>query len=187
MKTKTYLRLSLSIPFLVWGFCLAIFLIWSKLLPDGSGFNGPEGPVMIILLPLLFYVFGIIGWLIPYLVLAVILFFWSFRSKAETLMKIFALSPWVMALFVLILTNVLSIGNAGWSEFSSNPTTNALLFLGSNVLYAVLTLFWGYICVGIGYGSYKLLLRRGFIQAEQGIASMPLNEPLTEGRMKGSA
>lgn len=176
MKTKTYLRLALLIPFLVWVICAAIFAIWSKLLPDGPGFNGSEGPVMIVLLPLLFYVFGIIGWLIPYLLLAVILFIWSFRSPAQSLMKIFAWSPVAMALFVLVFVNILSGGNASLTEFLANPTTNARDFLGSAALYAGLTLFWGYVCVGIAYGIYKILKQREFIKDEELIPSAPLNQ-----------
>jgi hypothetical protein len=176
MKTKTYLQLALLIPFMVWVICFVIFVIWSKLAPNGSGFNGSEGPVMIVMLPLLFYVFGIIGWLIPYVVLAVILFIWSFSGKAQTLMKGFALSPLIMAIFVLILVNVLSIGSTDVNQFLANPTSNAADFLGSNAWYGVLTLVWGYICVGIGYAIYKILQRRGVIKEEEVIASMPLHE-----------
>jgi hypothetical protein len=176
MKTKTYLRLSLLIPFVVWVICVAIFVIWSKLAPEGPGFDGSEGIVMIVMLPLLFYVFGIIGWLIPYVVLAVILLIWSFRSQAQTLMKVLALSPLVMAIFVLILVNVLSIGTGDLNQFLANPTANAGDFLGSNALFAVLTLVWGYLCVAIGYGIYKILQRRGLVSDEEVIVSVPLSE-----------
>jgi hypothetical protein len=176
MKTKSYLRLSLLIPFLVWVICLVIFIVWSKLFPNSPGVDGSEGMINIVLLPLLFYVFGIIGWLLPYLMLALILFLWSFRSRSQVLMKMFALSPLVMTILVLILVNVLSIGNGGWSLFSPNPTTNAPDILGSNALFAVLTLLWGYICVGIGYGIYKILQRQGFIKEEVVITPAPLNQ-----------
>jgi hypothetical protein len=177
MKTKTYLRLSLWTPFLVWVICTVIFAIWSRVAPDGPGSDGSEGPVMIILLPLLFYVFGIIGWLIPYLLLSMILLIWSFRSQAQTLMKVFALSPLVMAMFVLILVNVLSIGSTDMSQFLTDPTSNAADFLGSNALFTILTLVWGYVCVGIGYAIYKILQKRGVIKDEEMVASTPLNEP----------
>lgn len=176
MKTKAYLRLSLLIPFFVWVICTAIFVTWIKLLPDGPGFNGPEGPLMIILFPLMFYVFGIIGWLIPYLLLSVILFVWSFRNKADTLLRVFAWSPVVMAMFVLVFVNLLSIGTTSLTEFLSNPAATARDFLGSTALYVGLTLLWGYACVGIGYGIYKLLQHRGFMEDEETMVSVPLNE-----------
>lgn len=174
MKTKTYLRLSLLIPFFVWVICPAIFMIWIKLFPNSSGLREPGGIVNVVPLALLFYVFGIIGWFLPYLLLALILFIWSFRSQSPVLMKGFALSPLVMTILVLIVVNALSIGNGGRSLFSPNPTTNALGILGSNALFAVLTLVSGYICVGIGYGFYKLLQRDGFIKDEEMITTIPL-------------
>jgi hypothetical protein len=174
MKTKTYLRLSLLIPFFVWVICLAIFIIWSKLFPNSSGFSESGGIVNVVPMALLFYVFGIIGWLLLYILLALILLIWSFRSQSQVLMKGFTLSPLVMTILVLIIVNALSIGNGGWSQVSSNPTTNASDLLGSNALFAGLTIVWGYICVGIGYGFYKLLQRGGFIKDEEMIATTPL-------------
>jgi phosphate/sulfate permease len=91
-------------------------------------------------------------------------------------MKLYALSPLVMTLLVLILVNVLTIGNGGWNLLSSNPTANALGILGSNALFAGLTLLWGYICVGIGYGIYKLLQLQGFIKEEAVVTTTPLHQ-----------
>ncbi len=176
MNTKNYLRLSLLIPFFVWVVCLAIFVIWSALFPDGPNMDVSGGIVNIVFLPLLFYVFGIIGWLLPYLVLALILFLWSFRGRSELLMKAFALSPLVMTLLVLILVNALSIGDGGSNLFSSNQTENALYILGSNALFGVLSLFWGYVCVGIGYVIYKVLQQREFVKDEETITTVPLYE-----------
>lgn len=176
MKTKTYLRLSLLIPFLVWVICVAIFFIWSEVAPDGPGFDDSEGTLMFVLLALIFYVFGIIGWFIPYLLLSVILVVWSFRTNAQTLMKVFALSPAIMALIVLIFVNALSLGDANVNQFLSDPGGNVQNFLGTNVWYAAITLFWGYLCVGIGYGIYKFLQRQGFIRQDEVISSLPLNE-----------
>lgn len=176
MKTKTYLRLSLLIPFFVWVICLSIFIIWSALFPNSTGTDGPEGIVNLVFLPLLFYVIGILGWLLPYLLLALILFGWSFRSRSAVLMKGFALSPLAMTIIILILVNALSIGDGGWSQFSPNPTTTALYGLGFNALFGFLTLFWGYICVAFGYGFYKLLQLGGFIKEEDIITIAPVHE-----------
>ncbi len=132
MKTKNYLRLSLLIPFLVWLVCLLIFVTWSNLAPNSLGMDGSEGIAGIALLPLLFYLFGIIGWLLPYLLLALILFLWSFRGQSHILMKAFALSPLVMTVFILIFVNALSLGDGGRNLFSSNPTGNVLDILNKS-------------------------------------------------------
>ena len=98
MRTTTYLRLSLFIPFLVWGICLLLFILWSKVASDTPEPNGPHILTGLILWTFLFYVFGIIGWFVPYLLLALILLILSFRSRAEVLMKVFAFAPLAMAL-----------------------------------------------------------------------------------------
>jgi len=72
MKPLTYFRLALSFPYILWGICALIFLFVSKLEISGN-WN-------IVLMPLLFYVFGIILWFIPYTALAIGMWIWS-RNK----------------------------------------------------------------------------------------------------------
>ena len=178
MKTTTYLRLSLLIPILVWGVCLLILIVWGKIAPDGPGLDGSESIVNIVLLPLMFYVFGIVGWFLPYLLLSLILLIWSFRSQAQILMKVFALSPLAMAVFIFAFLTMLSIGKEDWNTFRSSSTMSAENFFGTTLLLVILSLVWGYVCVGIGYGIYKLLQRTRLIRDEAVTSSMPLNEPV---------
>jgi len=176
MKTKTFLRLSLLTPFLVWGICVLFFLIWSAF--DGSGPVANESTMVgIILWSVLFYVFGIIGWFLPYLLLSIVLLVWSFRSRAEVLMKVFAFSPVAMAILIVIFLSMISMSTQDWDMFSSNPLANAENFFGSPLWFVILTLVWGYVCVGVGFGVYKILQRRGFIKDEAITTSVPLPEP----------
>jgi hypothetical protein len=174
MKTTTYLRWSLLIPFLVWGFCLLFFLGLSAL-PESI----TSSAVMnLIALPLMFYVFGIIGWFLPYLLLAVILLLWSFKGQPRTHLAAFALSPFAMTVLVMIVVSFLSLGNENPTFSASNLLQNAGIFLGTNILFALVSLVWGYICVGTGYGIYKILQRAGFIREELEMDSRSLNEPI---------
>jgi hypothetical protein len=177
MKTKTFLRLSLLIPFLVWGICILFFVLWS-----GSDSNGPvanESTIVgIILWTILFYVFGIIGWFLPYVLLAMVLLIWSLRGRAQTLMNVFALSPVAMAVLIVIFLSVISASSQDWDMFLSNPLVSAENFFGSPLWFVILTLLWGYICVGVGFGIYKILQRRGFIRDEVIPDSMLVHEPL---------
>jgi hypothetical protein len=166
MKTTTYLRLSLLIPFLVWGLCGLFFIIWSALSPNRSETSGASVILEIILWMILFYVVGILGWFLPYLFLSLILLAWSFRSRAEVLMKVFALSPVAMAMLIMIFVWVLSIGGADGNTLSSIPGTTIEGFLGSYGWFAILALVWGYICVGVGFGIYKLFRHRRIIRDE---------------------
>lgn len=176
MKTTTYLRLSLLTPFLVWGICVLFFIVWSA--SDSSGPVANESTIAgIILWSILFYVFGIIGWFLPYLLLSLVLLIWSFRSRAEVLMKVFAWSPVAMAILIVIFLSIISMSTQDWDMFLSNPMANPENFFGSPLWFVILTLIWGYICVGIGFGIYKILQRRGFIRDEVITPSVPLNEP----------
>jgi hypothetical protein len=131
----------------------------------------------ILLWAMLFYVFGIIGWFLPYLLLAITLLIWSFRGRVQTLMKVFALSPVAMVILIVIFLSVISASTQDWDMFASNPLANTENFFGSTLWFVILTLAWGYICVGIGFGIYKILQQRGLIKDEAIPASMPLPEP----------
>ena len=173
MKTTTYLRLSLLIPFLVWAVCLLFFIIWSRIDAHGPETNGANIISGLILWSVLFYVFGIIGWFLPYLLLSLTLLVWSFRSRAQVLIRVFALSPVAMTILIVIFMSILSVGSQDWNMFSSNPATDFENFFGSSLWFAIITLLWGYICVAIGFGIYKLLQRVRIIRDGEPIALAP--------------
>jgi hypothetical protein len=166
MKLTTYLRLSLLIPFLVWGVCLLFFILLGVLEPAGSEIMGSNIVLGLLFWMILFYVFGIVGWFLPYGLLSLILLILSFRNRAQVLIKVFALSPLFMTILIVILVNLWSIGSENWDMFSYNPSENLENFFGSTLWFALLTLVWGYLCVGIGYELYKFLQRRGLIKDE---------------------
>ena len=173
MKTITYLRLSLLIPFLVWTFGVLFFFLWSAFEPNGLGSDGPAA-IAVIGVFFLFYVFGIFIWLLPYVLLCLMLLGLSFKSKAQVLIRVFAWSPFAMASLVLALVNMLSFHSDGMNRLFSNPGEAAENLLGSNTLFLILTLLWGYICVGIGYGAYKILQRLQFIRDGATLAALPV-------------
>lgn len=176
MRTITFLRLSLLIPFLVWGICVLFFIVWSA--TDRGGPTANESTILgIMLWAILFYVFGIIGWFLPYLLLSLVLLFWSFRSRAEVLRKVFAWSPVAMAVMIVIFLSIISLSTQDWDMFLSNPVASAENFFASPLWFVILTLVWGYICVGIGLGIYEILQRRGLIKDEVIPASLPVPEP----------
>jgi len=114
-----------------------------------------------------FYIFGIIVWIFPYLLLALILFFLSFISRAKTTLKIFTFSPLAMTILTIATLNILALGTAGEGTMLSNPGIIDQDFISLNILGAAFTLIWGYICVGIGYGIYRLLQLRQIIRDQE--------------------
>jgi hypothetical protein len=119
-----------------------------------------------------FYIFGIIVWIFPYLLLSLILFLSSFITEARTALKVFALSPLAMTLLTVATLNLLMFSNMGEAGILSNPAIDQD-YMSLNILGAAFTLIWGYLCVGIGFGIYKLLQRRGRIRDEGIIESVP--------------
>jgi hypothetical protein len=67
----------------------------------------------------------------------------------------------LLTLSVVILF-VLGGADPGLALPDSEEIDQALMIF--TLLTAAFSLIWGYICVGIGYGIYKLLQWRGFIR-----------------------
>ena len=173
MKTANYLRLSLLIPLLVWGVCLLLFIAIASAAPEiEPGYMATTSGPNWVTIFFAFYIFGIIVWIFPYILLSLILFFWSFISQARTALKVFALSPLAMTILTIATLNILALNNTGEAAILSNPAIDQD-YISLNILGAAFTLIWGYICVGIGFGIYKLLQRRGILRDEGNIGSVP--------------
>ena len=171
MKTNTYLRLSLLIPILVWLLCL-LFMIPASLIT----FQDPTFGQSNSILDLLFafagaYLFGIVLWIVPYLLLSLILFFSSFIGSPRVMITLYALSPLAMTALTLALMNIFLFAYVGVSAFPDMPISSLQGYTESTLAVGGLSLLWGYICVGLGYGIYKLLKSRGVIRDEQALES----------------
>jgi hypothetical protein len=123
---------------------------------------------------LLFYVVGIIYWLIPYLLVSLVLLLVSFRSTEKIMKAVYLLSPILMTIVIVILMTVLTITPPQGSLPTGDLISSFQDSLGTAGLFAILTLIWGYICVGLGFGIYKLLQRFEMIKAEEKINSQPM-------------
>lgn len=166
MKSATFARFALLLPLILWGVCLLVLILAVEYHPQYLDFDGLPGfqelPVWLVFM----YVFGILFWLIPYLLLSIGLFLWSYRVRLETLKYGFMLSPLVMAVLVMteftLLSMILPASTAPESGLESIflDTVQINIFLGG------ITLVWGYICVGLGLGIYRLLRQSNVIRDE---------------------
>lgn len=173
MKTNTYLRWSLLIPFLVWVLCL-LFFLFANMTPMESLVFGQSNTIVELLVIFgAFYLFGIIIWILPYLLLSLILFFSSFIVAPRVMFRIYALSPFAMTLLSLALMNLLLHFNAEEGTFYSSSLFNLEEFMTSTLAIGGVSLLWGYVCVAIGYSIYRLLQRRGIIRDEQPLEPAP--------------
>ncbi len=166
MKTVVYLRLSLLMPILVWGVCFLLFIV-ASIFPINEFASSESTTTTAMFVFFGFYAFGIVIWFFPYLLLSLILVALSFITKAGITMKIFALSPIAMTILTITLLNLLAVGTSGDSTMLSNPLVKGQDFIIFNLLSLVLSLIWGYICVGIGFGLYKLLRHLRIIRDEE--------------------
>lgn len=158
MSTTTYLRFSLLIPFVIWGICLLVIMSANATAMDQFTPALPEKISTGATVLFTAYVIGIIFWIFPYILLALILFFSTFISKAHSAMKVFALSPLAMTVLTLATVIIIDLSNSG--SIDQDFSSFILLAVG-------LVLSWGYINVGIGYGIYKMLQHRGIIRDEE--------------------
>ena len=165
MKTRTYARLALLIPFLLWGLCLLLLALMSRFLPDDLTSNASTLPGIAGLV-LVFYVFGILFWFVPYLLLSLFLLICSFRSRIEVLMYIFLLSPFIMAILMMIEATLLSVSNPETSLPSPDLISTFQSTMEFNAVVAIIALVSGYLCVGLGFGIYKLLQHKEVIKKD---------------------
>jgi hypothetical protein len=79
---------------------------------------------------------------------------------------------------IALFLSIISLSTQDWDMFWSNGLAGAENFFGSLLWFLILTLVWGYACVGAGFVIYKILKQREFIKDKALIASLPLPEPL---------
>lgn len=180
MKTLTYLRLSLLIPLVVWLFTVLISVGMEALSLTYDYFNEETPTAISAMLTLVgSYAFGIILWIFPYILLALILFFWSFLAQPRTALRVFALSPVAMTILTIAVTILFLLGISGGVWGYPVPFPIDANFVGIHIYIGVMAFTWGYLCVGIGYGLYRLLQHLGRIKDDLLLEpAAPLQEPV---------
>ena len=91
MKSQTYFRLALFLPYILWGICALILVLFGAL--DGEWMDQAESILLVLGWVVSIYAFGILFWFIPYTLLAVALWIWSIHKQAQTILRVFAASP----------------------------------------------------------------------------------------------
>lgn len=151
MKPLSYFRLALLFPYILWGICASIFFVVSKLdIPENWN---------IVLMPLVFYVFGILLWFIPYTALAIGLWIWSRNKSTMSLSKSAMLAPILLAILISLEAVLVSLPSDSLSEFLAEAASQS-------ALVGVFSLIFGYLCVGIAAGMYRFLRSKHFITEE---------------------
>jgi hypothetical protein len=171
MKTRTYARLALLIPFMIWVILFLVEMFINAVIPADLRSNGPETFFGLVEIVLLFYVIGILLWFLPYLILSIAMLLVSFKSRLELVKPLFLLSPFAMTMLVMTEVTVISLLSAGDAVPSIDLVSTFKNGAEVNVFVGVLALVWGYVCVGLGFGGYKLLQHFGMIKEDEKVHS----------------
>jgi hypothetical protein len=170
MKPQVFLRFSLLLPYLLWGIMLLVVLAdRGSEAGETTGFFGAG-------LLASMYVIGIIFWFLPYTLLALGLVIWSLKKQPKTILRVFALSPLLLTVLILLEINLLSLVSEDPAALVSQSNLRDLMSL--NLLAIGLTLGAGYLCVGLGFGLYKLLQRLNIFRETDMEAQPLLSEAL---------
>jgi hypothetical protein len=158
IKPQNLLRLMLLLPYFVW----TLALLFASLVYGPNSNTQPSNAFLDALAGFAsFFTIAIIGWGIPYTILAIGLFLWSINKPAPVIYKAFLFSP--------ILLSILTVVEVALITFSSPqvPSLADLQNFSSYILLAVLpTLILGYALVGVGVGINKVMSRLNLIRTE---------------------
>jgi hypothetical protein len=160
MKPQTFFRLALLLPYVLWGVCVLIVTLFGAF---DSEWMDRQAPIFLLVEWIVsIYMIGILFWFLPYTLLALFLWIWSLRRPAGTILRMFAASPFILAILIIMEISILVLVPGGIPSISSSMgVANFWAFIGVTTL---ITLVAGYICVGLGLGLYRLLQRLEIIR-----------------------
>lgn len=164
MKPQTLLRMSLIIPYLLWGLSAIIIAVVSS--SKNSPFDASSIINMLLYIPML-YTFGIFMWGIPYTLLAVGLGLWSRNKPIQKTIRIFALSPVMLAILIALEMFAFTIN---WNDLRAGFSQNSTDFGSSTLVIGALAVVFGYLSIGVVAGIYKVLTLLNLIKNENEIA-----------------
>lgn len=150
MKPRTYFRLALMFPYLLWGICALVLFLLTSLESTALDF---------LLLPFMIYVLGIILWLVPYTLLAVGMWLWSRNKSTTALYKLALIAPVLLVALMLIESTLMSLPAENLAELAMDSLEQA-------VTLGAFSLLFGYLCVGVTLGLYKFLQAKGVVAQE---------------------
>lgn len=154
MKPRTYFSLALLFPYILWVICALIAFILSGQ-ETSTGWD-------LLLMPVFFYAIGILLWFIPYTLLAVGLWLWSRNKSVTALFRAAMVAPLGMGVLMLLEGLLVNLPASDLAQLGRELPGQVALLGG-------LSLVFGYFCVGVAWGIYKILKARKIITEEMPI------------------
>lgn len=151
MKPRAFFGLALLFPYILWVIsALIAFLLSGQ--ETSTGWD-------ILLMPVFFFAIGILLWFIPYTLLAIGLWLWSRNKSVTALFKAAMVAPVVLGVLMLLEGLLVNLPASDLAQLGRELPGQVALLGG-------LSLLFGYFCVGIALGIYKILKTRNFIVEE---------------------
>ena len=161
MKPQTLLRLSLIIPYLLWGISAILVMVVNS--SKSTSFDTSPSINALLYIPML-YALGIFIWGIPYTLLAVGLGLWSRGKPTQKILRAFAWSPVMLA--GLISFEILAF-SINWNDLGAGFSQNSTDFGASVLAMGALAIVLGYLSIGVVAVIYKVLTWLNFIKNEK--------------------
>lgn len=152
MKPRTYFGIALLFPYIFWGICALIVASMSLMQEVPETWNT-------VLMPIIFYTFGVILWFVPYTILAAGMWIWSRNKSTTALHKLALLAPILLSALMLIEVVLVSLPALSFAELAKE-------LLGQAALVGGFSLVFGYLNVGIALGVFKFLQSKHRIAEE---------------------
>src|SRR5215207_4390832 len=163
ITSVNFLRLSLLIPYI---FAILLYVLSSRINPTLSPTSDPSGAQLaigsftaIVAFMRLVYLLGAIYWLLPYSILVIILWIWSKKKTRTQIYRVLIWTPVLLAILIFAFSIIMSSLN--WlPEF---------YFLEMRTCTFPLSLFFGYVFIGLIAWIYDFLKSRNIIVDEETI------------------
>jgi len=174
MKSKTFLRWSLTFPYLFWVISAPMAFI-----PYTATQNIPLlDPIRVVLTVIgLLYGIGIIFWGIPYTILVIGLLIWSRNKSSNRIYKALFYSPFLLSALTVIGALASDLLFSAITPTRLPLHENLMNLIWFSFLGTILNLIFGYFFVGVFIGSYKIFERLKLIQNEVEITEDVLLTP----------
>ncbi len=156
MKPRAYFGFALLLPYVFWVVSMLIVLLLSSR-ETSQAWN-------FVLASFAIYAIGIIVWFIPYTILAVGMWIWSRNKTTSALFKAGSAAP-ILFFFLMLLEMVLITPLAESQGKFLHEIFNQAMFLG------ILSTVYGYFCVGVAMGIFKILQSKNLIMREEPLPS----------------
>lgn len=153
MKPQTFFRFALLVPYILWGIGLLVTLSLSAMgdeLSETWNF---------ILTPVAYYTFGIVLWFLPYTILAIGLGVWAKNKSVNSLRNMALTAPFLFFVLMFIEIIVVNLPVTSATESMSAIAEQSLAI-------GIISLLYGYLCVGIAFGVFKFLQYKNLLAIE---------------------